>query len=88
MVIAIALTVSAADAQISVRIRPHARADVRPARPSRNHVWVSGEWNWNNGNYEYSQGHWAEPERGRRVYVEGHWRHTRRGWTWVPGHWR
>jgi len=89
MMVAIALSFSAvADAQISVRIRPHVTIKARPARPTSHHVWVAGEWRWNNNNYEYVDGYWAEPQRGRRGWVEGHWNHTRRGYVWVPGHWR
>jgi len=32
--------------------------------PSRDHVWVSGEWNWNNGKYEHKDGYWAQPLAG------------------------
>jgi len=90
MMIAIALSFStAADAQITVRIRPSAPViKVRPARPAPTHVWVSGEWRWNNGHYEYVDGYWVEPQRGYHVWVEGHWKHKHGGWVWVPGHWR
>ena len=90
MVIAIVLSFSAAaDAQLSIRIRPREPVmKVRPSRPSPHHVWVGGEWKWNNGNYQYTDGYWAEPERGRHGWVEGHWKHKRDGWVWVPGHWR
>jgi hypothetical protein len=88
MMMAIALSFSAmADAQISVRIRPTFVARERPQRPSPRHVWVGGEWKYGNGNYQYNDGYWSEPQRGQRRYSEGHWRHGRRGWTWVPGRW-
>lgn len=89
MILAIVLSFSAvADAQISVRIRPIYIERERPAAPSHNHVWVSSEWNWNNGQYEHRDGYWA-PRSGRnRRYHEGHWRNTRQGYVWVPGDWR
>ena len=71
-----------------VTVRPSAVVTVRPNRPSPRHVWVSGEWRWDNGNYQYADGYWAEPQRGRHGWVEGHWKHKRGGWVWVPGHWR
>ncbi len=90
MMIAIGLSISAvSNAQISVRIRPSAPlVKVRPARPTPHHVWIGGEWRWNNNNYDYVDGYWSEPERGRHRWVEGHWKHMRDGWVWVPGHWR
>jgi len=88
MMMAIALSFSAmAEAQINVRIRPAIVVKQRPQRPSPRHVWVSGEWNYNNGNYQYSDGYWSEPRRGQRRYSEGHWQHGRHGWRWVPGGW-
>ncbi len=86
---AIALSLSAvADAQISVRIRPVFTERERPAAPSRNHVWVSSEWNWNNGKYEHRDGYWSTPQGRNRRYHEGHWRNTRQGYVWVSGNWR
>ncbi len=87
---AVALSISAlADAQISVRIRPVYTERERPLAPSRNHVWVSGEWNWNHGRYEHSDGYWAQPpSRRNHRYNEGHWKNTRHGFVWVPGGWR
>ena len=86
----VALSVTAvADAQFGIRIRPAAPViTIRPACPSPRHVWVNGEYVWRGGNYVYTDGYWAEPRGGYRGWVEGHWKNTRRGWVWVPGHWR
>lgn len=90
VMIAVAMSFSAvADAQLTVRIRPSApQQRERPMRPSRSHVWVSGEWNNNNGNYAYTNGYWSEPRGRYHRRSEGHWKNTRRGWIWVPGGWR
>jgi len=89
MIFAMGLSFSAADAQFGVKVRPAAPViRVRPAAPSRGHVWVGGEYVWRGGQYVYTDGYWARPSfRGGR-WVEGHWKDTRRGWVWVPGHWR
>jgi WXXGXW repeat (2 copies) len=90
MIVAIALSFSSlADAQqFTVRIRPQHHVIARPPAPSPLHIWVSGEWAWDNGRYNYHEGYWDRPSNGRHRWVEGQWRHTRRGWYWVPGHWR
>ncbi len=79
----------AASAQVYVRVRPVAPVIVRPAAPSRVHVWIGDEWQVRNGAYAYAGGHWAAPPRAGLVWVPGHWRATRRrGDIWVPGRWR
>ena len=90
MLVAIAVSFSAvADAQFVVKIRPEAPViRVRPIAPSPRHLWVSGEYVWRSGRYEYVEGYWAEPPMRRHFWVEGHWKNTRRGWVWVAGHWR
>jgi WXXGXW repeat (2 copies) len=91
MMIAVAISCStAAEAQFVVKVRPsHPVIHARPPAPSRAHIWISGEWVWGNGRYNYRDGYWDRPSNRRyRGWVEGHWKHTRRGWTWMPGHWR
>ncbi|MDX1937742.1 MAG: YXWGXW repeat-containing protein [Flavihumibacter sp.] len=80
--------VTAAEAQLVVRVRPHAPAlKVRPIAPSPRHIWIDGSWAVRGGVYVWSDGYWATPRHGH-VWVNGHWKHRRGGWVWVPGHWR
>jgi hypothetical protein len=89
MLLAVALSFSAvADAQLRVRIRPSITIQTRPPQPSPRHVWVSGEWNSNGDRYDYREGYWEEQRAHHSRYSEGRWRHGRRGYVWVPGHWR
>jgi len=84
-----ALSFSAADAQIYVKVRPqHKVIKARPPRPSNTHVWISGEWTWGSGRYNYRDGYWDRPRYNNDRWIEGRWKNTRRGWVWVPGHWR
>ncbi|MEO5683866.1 MAG: hypothetical protein ABIQ88_14575 [Chitinophagaceae bacterium] len=71
----------------AVRERPREVVYFRPAAPSRNHVWVSGDWVWTGGRYQWHEGRW-ENSRRRSNWTEGHWQNTRRGYNWVPGHWQ
>jgi hypothetical protein len=61
----------------------------RPARPSEAHIWISGDWGWNNHSHVYVQkaGYWDKPRQGQ-TYQEGYWQSTPNGKTWNKGHWQ
>jgi hypothetical protein len=69
-----------------VREKPREVVYVRPAQPSREHIWIGGDWLWIGGRYEWREGHWERPRAGNR-WREGFWQNTRRGYKWHPGHW-
>ena len=73
--------------KIFVKVQPVAPVVVRPAAPSRSHVWVDGEWVWTSNHYAWKAGYWVVP-RQHEVWVAGRWRRAYGGWNWVPGHWR
>ena len=60
---------------------------IKPAKPYRQAVWLSGHWKWRKARYVWVVGHWVKPRRGY-VWVDGHW--ARRGGRWicVAGHWK
>ena len=88
--LAIALSVGAANAQVYVRIGPPAPVrEVVPVRPSPRHVWVAGYHRWDGGRYVWVPGYYAVPPRPYYSrWVPGHWRETRHGWVWIEGRWR
>ena len=61
----------------------------RPPRPSEFHVWINGDYAWNNQTHVYVQraGYWEKP-RQNQTYVSGHWQTTARGKSWANGHWQ
>ena len=61
----------------------------RPARPSNLHIWIDGDWIYNNQNHRYIQGNgsWQMPRNGR-TYVSGSWQTTSKGHSWKSGHWQ
>jgi len=65
---------------------PPPQAEVRPASPAPNAVWIDGHWNWRGGRYVWVPGHWDRNPKGS--WVAGHWDKRGRRWVWVPGHWR
>jgi hypothetical protein len=61
----------------------------RPARPSNLHIWIDGDWGWNNQRHSYVQrtGYWEKPRQGQ-TYVSGSWQTTPNGRSWSKGHWQ
>ena len=55
--------------------------------PSPRHVWVSGYYSYNRGNYVYNDGYYRVPPRGRTSYTQGNWRNTPKGYKRDKGHW-
>lgn len=70
-----------------VRERPAEVVYERPPAPSREHIWITGDWVWSGGRYQWHEGHWERRREGV-VWDNGHWQDTRGGWKWIPGHWR
>lgn len=79
---------SNAGVQVHLRIGPPACrvVEVRPARPWRNAVWVSGHWQYDRGRHVWVDGHWLKHRRGFH-YIQPTWKKSHRGWHHVPGHW-
>jgi YXWGXW repeat-containing protein len=96
LLFAIALTAAAliaaptwAAARVYVRVGPPARVvEVRTAAPGPRYVWVEGYHRWDGRAYAWVPGRWVVPPRARAVWVPARWVHERRGWYFVPGHWR
>jgi hypothetical protein len=86
------LATSGANAQVEhhyVRDHPHAGLmATRPTRPSPHHAWVSSEWEWKDGRYVESPGHWEQPPHAHAKWKDGHWAKTKRGSYWVRGRWQ
>jgi hypothetical protein len=51
---------------------PPVVVDRRPSRPSREHIWIDGYWDWNGRQYVRQPGHWArrEDQQERRRHDE------------------
>jgi hypothetical protein len=90
LVLATSLAVTAANAQIVVRIGPPPPrpVEVIPARPRPGVVWIAGFHRWDGARYVWVPGHYADPPRPHARWVDGHWDHRGGGYVWVEGHWR
>ena len=56
--------------------------------PSGISIWISGYWEFDNGRYGWSKGHWEVPPPGRRAYIAAHWERAENGFRYRPCHWR
>ncbi|MFQ5708581.1 MAG: YXWGXW repeat-containing protein [bacterium] len=82
-------SLSTAKTRVYIRFGPPPLKAVRvikPPRPYRGAVWVSGHWAFRKGRYVWVNGYYVKARPGH-VYVRGHWKKTPRGYYYVPGHW-
>jgi WXXGXW repeat (2 copies) len=70
-----------------VRERPAEVVYSRPAAPSREYVWIGGDWVWTGGRYQWHDGRWDRPHAGNQ-WREGYWQDTRGGYKWHSGRWQ
>jgi hypothetical protein len=70
---AFALGIGAAQAaDVVVKIAPpHAIVEHRDARPSREHVWISGYHRWDGNHYVWEKGHWEKPPHRHAKWHDG-----------------
>lgn len=67
---------------------PRVRVEVRTVRPSRDHIWVDGYWNWHEHSYVWIGGRWGIPPQRGRVWVAPRYERAERGGHYTSGHWR
>lgn len=72
-----------------VSVEPTYHGTYSSSRPSVNHIWIEGNWFWDNRSrtYNYRDGYWILPRQGQ-YYRPGYWDRNRRGYRWIPGEWR
>ncbi len=60
----------------------------RPQRPSDVHVWIDGDWVYNQSSHVYVQkrGYWTRPQPNR-IYIKGSWQSSSKGKHWEKGRW-
>jgi hypothetical protein len=83
------LTVGSVAAEVIIRVRPpRVVVEQREARPSRQHVWVSGYQRWDGNAYAWQRGRWEQPPHARGRWVPHHYVRRGGGYVFVEGHWR
>jgi hypothetical protein len=87
--IGIGLSINACTSTGYVETEPAYVEYSRPPQPSNNHIWINGDWQYNQQNHVYVQknGYWEKPSN-RRTHVSGHWEKGPQGSYWVTGHYQ
>jgi hypothetical protein len=69
---------------------PPPKVEVRGTAPSETHVWVDGNWTYQNDHWVWLPGHWEERPRLNALWVPGHWDRNPdgSGWVWTEGYWQ
>ncbi len=66
---------------------PAPRAEERPVSPGADYIWISGHWDYENGQYVWHSGRWERPTQEGMVWVPGRWVQTGEGYTYIAGRW-
>lgn len=82
------VVVAAPAPDVIIAAPPALRVEVRPARPSRQHVWITGNWVWHNRQYEWIGGHWEIPPRGHRHWIAATYERRGNAYIYVQGRWK
>jgi hypothetical protein len=56
--------------------------------PGPGYIWVDGYYNLSGGRWNWINGTWLRPPRGRSVYVRPEWRREGRSYRFHRGYWR
>lgn len=76
-----------ASSVVVMQAPPQAQQEVPSARPTRDHVWVSGYWSWRTSRYEWQAGHWEIPPRVGAVWTPPRWQPEGSSWRFYEGYW-
>ena len=72
---------------VVVAAPPPPRVEVVYARPSRDHVWISGYWAWRGGRHVWIAGHYELPPRGHHTWIEPRWERRGGSYIFIEGTW-
>ena len=76
---------------LHIRVAPDApprpRVEVRPARPSRNHVWIGGAWDRRDDRWAWAPGRWEVPAERSHRWIKPRYHRDRDSYRYEPGHW-
>lgn len=73
--------------RVGHRAPPPLQREYRPSRPSRDHVWIPGSWDWQRNDWVWIQGRWDRPSEGHASWIKARYVREGPGWRYEPGHW-
>jgi hypothetical protein len=65
---------------------PPPRVEVYGAPPIAGYIWISGYWDWSNGQHIWRPGQWVPPRHGHR-WTPHRWTQEGSQWRLHPGNW-
>jgi hypothetical protein len=66
---------------------PVADGQITGPAPSQSHVWMSGHWNSEGGQWKWVAAHWELPPSRSAIWISGHWISSGGNWVWANGAW-
>jgi hypothetical protein len=75
------------DVPVSAPPPPDKAEGQRPAAPGFGYIWVSGYWDYLDGNYVWHDGRWVQGKPDYE-YVRARYEHLESGWVFHRPHWK
>jgi hypothetical protein len=66
---------------------PPRRAEIPPAVPATDLLWLEGHWNWDGAKYVWTPGRYSPRPAPTANWLPGYWEEQSGGWTWTDGRW-
>ena len=68
---------------------PAPRDQSRTDRPTEDHIWISGHWDWDegSGDWVWVEGAWEIPPDEGASWEEPEYEENEGDWIYTPGHW-
>jgi hypothetical protein len=75
------------DVQVADAPPPDKTETDKPASPGFGYIWVTGYWDYLDGNYIWRNGRWVQAKPDYE-YVRARYDHTNGGWVFHRPHWK
>ena len=66
---------------------PAPKTEQHPKLPSKDAVWLAGNWRYYSSRYVWVAGHWATPPKPHAVYEQPHWTVRNGNNMFTEGYW-
>ncbi len=73
--------------RVSHSAPPPLRQEDIGRRPSQDHVWARGSWDWQGDDWAWAPGRWQRPERRGARWIQARYVREDSGYRYEPAHW-